>query len=97
MTNCLSCGGPAEGRFRPVMGRGRMERLCPACSDRLSMLVQTAGETCVLHLDDPRFQHWLETGRWPTRDGGSIGPEDVPAGLHANNCPCCAAFADEDE
>jgi hypothetical protein len=97
MIECINCGGPTEGRFRPVLGRGRMERLCLDCSDRLSILVQTAGETCVLHLDDPRFQHWLQSGRWPTRDGGSVGPEDVPAGLHANDCPCCAAFADEDE
>jgi hypothetical protein len=97
MNQCINCGGPAEGRFRPVLGRGRMERLCPGCADRLSTLVQTAGDTCLLHLDDPRFQYWLETGRWPTRDGGSVGLEDVPAGLHANDCPCCAAFDDEDE
>jgi hypothetical protein len=97
MTNCVNCGSPAEGSFRPVLGRGRMERLCPDCSERLSALVQTAGDTCVLHLGDDRLQHWLQTGRWPTQDGGSIGLEDIPAGRHANACPCCAAFAEDDE
>ena len=96
MTNCLKCVAPAEGRFRPVLGHGCMERLCFDCSTILAALVQTAGDTCLLHVDDPRLQHWLESGRWPTPDGGSVGPEDVPAGLAANDCPCCAALAEED-
>jgi hypothetical protein len=93
---CLKCSGPAEGRFRPVMGRGRMERLCPACADALSHLVRAAGDTCFLSLADTRFVTWLETGRWPTKDGRTIGPEDLPVGWHATECPCCASFDEED-
>jgi hypothetical protein len=94
---CLKCGSPAEGRFRLVMGRGRMERLCPACADGLSALVQAAGDTCQLSLADGRFVAWLETGRWPARDGRSIGPDGLPAGWHGSECPCCATFAEEEE
>jgi hypothetical protein len=100
---CLKCGAPAEGRFRPVLApggtrgldRGRMERLCPGCADALSALVRAAGETCQLSLADARFVAWLETGRWTTRDGRSLGPDDVPEGHHDAQCPCCAAFAEE--
>ncbi len=97
MTDCLKCGGPAEGRFRPVLGRGRMERLCACCAGELLALVQTAGDTCLLHLDDPRLQQWLASGRWPTQDGDSLGPEDLPVGLEANTCPCCAAWDEEED
>lgn len=94
---CLKCGGPAEGRFHLVLGRGRMERLCAACGADLSALVRAAGDTCQLSLADARFRGWLETGRWPGRDGRSLGPEDVADGRHPPECPCCAAFAEEDE
>jgi NMD protein affecting ribosome stability and mRNA decay len=94
---CLKCGGPTEGRFRPVLGRRRMERLCHDCASALSALVQAVGETCQLSLADARFLAWLQTGRWPTRDGRSVGPEDLPAGWHGPECPCCAAFAEEEE
>jgi hypothetical protein len=77
------------------MGRGRLERLCPACADALSALVQAAGETCRLSLADERFVAWLESGRWSTRDGRSLGPEDLPTGWHGAECPCCATFAEE--
>jgi hypothetical protein len=93
---CLKCGGPAEGRFRPVMGRGRMERLCYDCAEGLSALVQTAGDACQLSLADARFMSWLETGRWPARDGRSIGPENLQPGQHGPECPCCATFAEEE-
>jgi hypothetical protein len=94
---CLKCHQPVDGRFRLVMGRGRMERLCPACADQLSALVRAAGETAQLSLADARFVTWLETGRWPTRGGRSLGPEDLPAGWHSPECPCCATFAEEEE
>ncbi|MFN2291772.1 MAG: hypothetical protein ACK2UC_11320 [Anaerolineae bacterium] len=94
---CLKCGDPAEGRYRPVLGRGRMERLCPACADALSALVRAAGDSAQLSLRDPRFVHWLETGRWTLRDGREMGPEELPAGWHQAGCPCCATFAEEEE
>ncbi len=95
-TACLKCGGPAEGRFRPVLGRGRVERLCPACADELSALVRAAGETAQLSLADARFASWLATGRWTTRQGQTLGPEDLPGGWHSPECPCCATFAEEE-
>jgi hypothetical protein len=95
-TACIRCGSPARERFRLVMGRGRMERLCAGCSDSLSALVQVAGDTCQLTLTDARLAAWLETGRWPARDGRSVGPEDIPAGWHRAECPCCATFAEEE-
>ena len=64
---CLKCGAPAEGRFRPILGRGRLERLCPECAGSLSMLVRAVGEPCQLSLTDAQFVAWLETGRWPAR------------------------------
>ncbi len=94
---CLKCYRPAEGRFRPVMGQGRMERLCPDCADALSALVQAAGDTCRLTLSDERFVAWIQTDRWPTRDGRSIGLDDLPEGWHGPSCPCCATFAEEEE
>jgi hypothetical protein len=94
---CLRCDAPAEGRFRLVMGQGRMERLCANCADDLSALVRAAGDTCQLSLADARFAAWLDTGRWQTRDGQSLGPEDIPAGYHAVTCPCCATFAEEED
>lgn len=94
---CLKCGAPAEGRFRPVLGRGRLERLCPDCAGTLSTLVRVAGDACQLSLADDRFVTWLETGHWPARDGRSIGPEDIPGGWHSAECPCCADFAEEEE
>lgn len=93
---CLRCGSPADQRYRLVMGQGRLERLCPLCADTLSALVQLAGDACLLAVADPRFAAWLESGRWPTRDGGSIGPEDLPDGWHTTDCPCCAFLAEED-
>ncbi len=96
MTDCIKCGGPAEGRFRPVLGRGRMERLCPGCAEALSASVRAAGDTCQLSLADDRFVAWLGTGRWPTRDGRSLGPEDVAGAQHRAECPCCAAFAEQE-
>jgi hypothetical protein len=72
-----------------------MERLCPGCADLLSALVQAAGDTCQLATSDPRFASWLETGNWTTRDGRTLGPEDLPAGWHGQECPCCATFAEE--
>ena len=96
MPACIKCGSPAEGRFRPVLGRGKMERLCPDCADRLSALVRAAGNTALLSLADDRFVAWLETGRWPTGDGRSIGVEDLPQGWHGAGCPCCATFAEEE-
>jgi hypothetical protein len=92
---CLKCGSPAESRFRLVMGRGRMERLGPECAATLSALVCAAGDTCQLSLADDRFVTWLEGSRWPARAGRSIGPEDLPAGWHGTECPCCAAFSEE--
>jgi len=92
---CLKCGGSAEGRFRLVRGRGRMERLCPGCADQLSALVRAAGETTQLSLADERFVAWLETGRWATRQGRTLGLEDLPAGWRSAECPCCAALAEE--
>lgn len=92
---CLKCGVAVEGRFRPVLGRGRMERLCPECAELLSALVRAAGETCQLSLANARFTSWLETDRWMARDGRSFGPEDIPGGWHGPECPCCAAFAEE--
>jgi len=89
---CLKCGRRVEGRFWPVMGRGRMERLCPTCADQLSALVRAAGETAQLSLADERFAFWLETGRWPARDGRTLGPDELPPGQHNPACPCCAAF-----
>lgn len=94
---CLRCGAPAEGRFRLVMGRGRMERLCANCAEGLSTLVRTAGDTCHLSLTDARFSAWLDTGRWTTRDGRSLGPEDISAAPHNVGCPCCATFAEEQD
>jgi hypothetical protein len=96
MTTCLKCGGPAEGRFRLVLGRGRMERLCSDCANALSALVQAAGDSCQLSLADARFASWLGTGCWLSRDGRSLGPEDLPDGWHGTECPCCAAFAEEE-
>jgi hypothetical protein len=93
---CLKCGGPAEGSFRPVLGRGRMERLCPECAGALSALVRAAGDTCQLSLADARFTGWLETGRWLARDGRWLGPEEISGGAHRVECPCCAAFAEEE-
>jgi hypothetical protein len=93
---CLKCGGPAEVRFRLVMGRGRMERLCPSCAEMLSAQVRAVGETCQLSLADARFVSWLETGRWQSRDGHSIGHEELPDGWHGTECPCCAVFAEEE-
>ena len=92
---CLKCGGSTEARFRPVMGKGRVERLCPACAGQLSALVQAAGDSCQLSLADRRFAAWVQSGRWLLRSGGSLGPEDLPAGFHAAECPCCAEFSDE--
>lgn len=92
---CLKCSSPAEGRFRLVMGQGRMERLCPDCADTLSALVRAAGDTCQLSLADERFVTWLETNHWMARTGQRIGPEDLPAGWHGTECPCCATFAEE--
>ncbi len=92
---CLKCGGSITDRFRLVMGKGRMERLCPGCSDALSALVQAAGDTCQLSLADERFVAWLETGRWLTKDGRAISLEDLPSGWHSAECPCCAVFAEE--
>lgn len=92
---CLRCGDPAKGRFRLVLGQGRMERLCAGCAEDLSTLVRAAGDTCQLSLANARFSAWLETGRWLTRDGRSLGPEDIPGGYHAVECPCCATFAEE--
>ena len=92
---CLKCGNPTGSRFRLVMGRGRMERLCPNCADTLSALVRAAGDTCQLSLADEQFVAWLDTGRWLSRAGREIGPEDLPAGWHGSECPCCAAFAEE--
>jgi hypothetical protein len=92
---CLKCGSPVEGRFRPVLGRGRLERLCPECAGLLSALVQAAGEKCQLSLADARFAEWLETGQWTARDGRSLRPDDIPPGRHGAECPCCAAFAEE--
>jgi hypothetical protein len=97
MPACIKCGGPAEGRFRPVLGRGRMERLCPDCADQLSGLVRAAGDSGTLSLADDRFAAWLETGRWPVGGGRSIGVEDLPLGWHGAGCACCATFAEEDE
>jgi hypothetical protein len=93
---CLKCGGPAEGRFRLVLGKGRMQRLCEPCGQQLSALVQAAGETCQCSLADARFVAWLETGRWTARDGRSLGPEGVHPGRHDPECPCCAVFGEED-
>ena len=93
---CLKCGEVAEQRFRPVMGHGRMERLCPTCADGLSTLVRAAGETCRLSLADARFAAWLETGLWSTDDGRTVSLEEIPAGWHGAECACCAAFAEED-
>jgi hypothetical protein len=78
------------------MGRGRLERLCPDCAATLSALVRAAGDSCTLSLANERFVTWLETGRWTGRDGQSLGPEDLPAGRHGVECPCCATFAEED-
>lgn len=93
---CLRCGAPAEGRFRLVLGQGRMERLCPNCAADLSALVRAAGDTCQLSLADARFSAWLATGHWTTRDGRSLGPQDISAG-HRAECPCCATFAEEED
>lgn len=100
---CLCCGGEAVLRFRPVLGRRRLERLCSECADSLSALVRTAGETALLSLADARFAGWLETGQWQTRDGRTLGPEDLPScgsssgdsGGHGVTCACCATFAEE--
>ena len=102
---CLNCGEAADTRFRLVLGHGRMERLCQQCSDHLSTLVRIAGESCQLSMADPRFQTWLETGRWPMQDGRTIGLNDPPAGRrlgsrqdhHRTECPCCAIFAEEED
>jgi hypothetical protein len=94
--HCLKCSRLVDGAFRPVLGRGRMERLCPDCAASLSALVRAAGETCQLTLVDARFVNWLETGRFPTRDGRSLGPESLPAGQHSAECSCCAAFAEDE-
>jgi hypothetical protein len=72
-----------------------MERLCPGCAEALSALVRAAGDTCQLSLADARFAVWLETGRWPTRDGRSLGLEELPGDWHGAECPCCATFAEE--
>jgi len=93
---CFKCDNPVGERFRLVLGRGRMERLCADCSEGLSALVRAAGDTCQLSLADARLVTWLETGRWSARDGRSIGPEDIPAGWHEAECPCCATFAEEE-
>lgn len=79
-----------------MLGRGRLERLCEACAHDLSALVQSAGDTCQLSLADARFAAWLETGRWTARDGRSLGQEDVMAGQHGAECPCCAVFGEQD-
>ena len=92
---CIKCDNPAGERFRLVMGRGRMERLCAGCSEGLSALVRVAGDTCQLSLTDERFVAWLETDHWMARSGQRIGPEDLPAGWHGTECPCCATFAEE--
>jgi len=97
MALCLRCGHPAQARFRLVVGRGKMERLCANCAEGLSALVRAAGESCRLSLADAQFSAWLDTGRWPTRDGRSLGPEDIPAVHHAVECPCCAIFAEEED
>jgi hypothetical protein len=94
---CLRCGGPAEGRFRLVMGKGRMERLCASCAEDLSALVRLAGESCQLSLANPRFSAWLDSGHWTTRDGRSLGQDDIPREYHAVECPCCATFAEEED
>jgi hypothetical protein len=74
-----------------------MERLCVTCAAQLSMLVRAAGDTCQLSLADDRFVAWLETGHWPSRDGHSLGPEDLPQDWHGTECPCCATFAEEED
>lgn len=102
---CLKCGGAAAKRFRLVLGTGRIERLCRACSDRLSTLVQTAGDTCQLSLGDSRFLTWLRTDQWPLRDGRLVELNNTPGGpsstvtpvRHGTDCPCCAIFAEEGE
>jgi hypothetical protein len=73
-----------------------MERLCQPCSEKLSTLVRAAGDTCQLSFRDRRFVSWLESGRWPTRDGGTLGLEDIPGGWHGTECPCCTTFAEDD-
>ena len=93
---CLKCGEPTRERFRLVMGQGKMERLCPGCADTLSLLVRAAGDTCQLSLANHRFVAWLETGRWPQKDGRTLGPEDLPKGWHGADCACCATFAEEE-
>jgi hypothetical protein len=92
---CLKCGAPAQDRFRLVLGQGRMERLCAGCGDALSALVRAAGDTCQLSLANERFVTWLESGRWVTKDGRTIGSHDLPEGWHGEECPCCATFAEE--
>ena len=92
----LNCGRLVEGTFRPVLGRGRMERLCPDCAELLSALVRAAGDTCQLSLTNSRFVNWLDTGCWTTRDGRIVGPENLPAAdQHTGECPCCATFAED--
>ena len=51
----------------------------------------------MLTLADGRFVAWLGTGRWPGKDGRTIGPEDLPKGWHGVECACCATFAEEEE
>jgi len=83
--------------WRTGLGRGRLERLCPDCAGTLSALVRVVGEPCQLSLADARFVAWLETTRWPEKDGRSVGPEDIPGGWHSTEGPCCAAFAEEED
>lgn len=102
---CLKCGQTADKSFRLVLGSGRMERLCQNCSEVLSTLVRTAGDTCQLSMGDQRFLTWLETGQWPTRDGRFIQLDGPPGnqpskgaqGRHRSQCPCCSTLAEEEE
>jgi hypothetical protein len=74
-----------------------MERLCPNCAGALSTLVRAAGDTCQLSMADARFVTWLETGRWSLKEGGSLALDDIPGDWHSPECPCCAAFAEEED
>jgi hypothetical protein len=105
MHACLKCGVHVGKHFRLVLGNGRMERLCLACSDQLSTLVRTAGDTCQLSMADHRFVTWLETGHWPMRDGRTIVVDAAPSNgpvtggrvRHGSECPCCATFAEDQD
>jgi hypothetical protein len=74
-----------------------LERLCPDCAGTLSALVRAAGDTCQLSLANARFVTWLETSQWSTKDGRSLSPDDIPGGWHSAECPCCAAYDEEED